>query len=412
MNTAADFPFLPFTEAIESLKKRGHNLTPTAHWAELWQSAHGTAFTVARSAGYDILGDIHAALLKAEAQGLPFRDFAKELTPLLQAKGWWGRTEDGVQLGSPRRLRTIYNVNMRASAARGNWERQQRLKNERPFLRYVCLLDGKTRPLHKSWHGTVLHIDDPWWHTHYPPNGWECRCGTEDLSKDDLDRFDYKLSPKAPDDGYTDWKHPVTGEIRQVPSGIDPGFDYHVGASAPSQPAQAAKVAMEKIAALPPPLGAAAVQDMAPLLPPMELLPTGVAPQTLRQVVAKGLNAWMENPQGNFPLAIIPASDAAIIGSTACVAKISPETLAKQLNHHPELSAEDYALVQDAVDSGAKYQQDGKNIAYVLNKGGGVVAIVKATRVGDELFVTSVRRLSRKMKKGKEELTRLKRGKR
>jgi hypothetical protein len=34
-------------------------------------------------------------------------------------------------------------------------------------------------------------------------------------------------------------------------------------------------------------------------------------------------------------------------------------------------------------------------LAYALNQPGGVVVIVKATREGDELYVTSLRRMSR-----------------
>ena len=43
-------------------------------------------------------------------------------------------------------------------------------------LRYVAVLDARTRPEHRAWHGLILPIDHPLWDTHYPPNGWGCRC--------------------------------------------------------------------------------------------------------------------------------------------------------------------------------------------------------------------------------------------
>ena len=389
-----EFPSIPYFEAIAALKHRGVNLAPSGHWAEVWQECHQTAFTVARSAGFDILGDIHTALVKAMEQGQPFAQFRKELKPVLQRKGWWGQTEDGVQLGSTRRLETIFDVNLRVSAAQGDWAEFQAMKHLRPYLRYVCLLDEKTRPLHRSWHGLILPVDHPWWKTHYPPNGWRCRCKVMSVSEDDLRTFGWKVSEYPPDDGTVAWVNPRTGEILDVPRGIDPGWDYSPGDT--KQVARVARVAMQKVESLPQILAAPAFVEVIERLPAAELVSTGVAPDVLKKVVAAGFRAWLERPVGNFPLAVIPVQDAAAIGSTARVAKISPETLAKQQRHHPELTAADYALVQEAVEKGEKYQQDGKNLAYALNQGGGVVAIVKATKIGTELFVTSVWRLSRK----------------
>lgn len=99
------------------------------------------------------------------------------------------------QLGSPRRLRIIYDTNLRMNHAAGEWAKIQRTKQFAPFLRYVAILDGRTRPLHRGWHGTILPVDHAFWKTHYPPNGWRCRCTVQQLSQMDLDDFGYQVSP-------------------------------------------------------------------------------------------------------------------------------------------------------------------------------------------------------------------------
>ena len=60
------------------------------------------------------------------------------------------------------------------------------------------------------------------------------------------------------------------------------------------------------------------------------------------------------------------------------------------------------------MEKGEKYRQNEKNLAFVLNRPEGVVVIVKATRIGDELYVTSLRRLSRDDVKRKETIRALK----
>ena len=103
-----------------------------------------------------------------------------------------------VQLGSLHRLRTIYDTNIRMAMAKGRWERIERVAQHRPWLRYVGVLDSRIRPEHAAWHGTVLPWDHPWWRTHYPPNGWRCRCTVIQLSDEELKEFGYQPSDGPP----------------------------------------------------------------------------------------------------------------------------------------------------------------------------------------------------------------------
>ncbi len=45
-----------------------------------------------------------------------------------------------------------------------------------PYLEYVTARDGHVRPEHQALDGIILPIDDPFWKSYYPPNGWNCRC--------------------------------------------------------------------------------------------------------------------------------------------------------------------------------------------------------------------------------------------
>ena len=102
------------------------------------------------------------------------------------------------QLGSVHRLRLIFDANMRSATARGHWERIERLKDRLPLLRYVAVLDDRTRSRHRDWHGTILPVDHPFWATHYPPNGWRCRCMVQQLAEEDLERFGYDPANAGP----------------------------------------------------------------------------------------------------------------------------------------------------------------------------------------------------------------------
>ena len=97
-----------------------------------------------------------------------------------------------------------------------------------PYLRYVSVRDGRTRPEHAAWHGTVLPVRHPFWRTHHPPNGWHCRCTVVQLSENDLGRRGYDVSPD-PEVRTRPWHNARTLETMQVPLGIDPGFGHNAG---------------------------------------------------------------------------------------------------------------------------------------------------------------------------------------
>lgn len=227
---------LPPEEAIAFFRKKG--LAQSFAWEDVWEAEHGRAFTVAKALSREILEDIRAAVDQAITDGETLEQFRRDLTPRLQEKGWWGRQAmtdpltgetPEVQLGSPRRLRTIFEVNMRSAYAAGRWRRIERVKAAMPYLRYTAVMDGRTRPEHRAWHGVVLPVDDPWWDTHYPPCGWRCRCTVTQMNARTLARRGYQVTAEPPRFPPRPFVNRRTGEVTVMETGVDPGFGFNVG---------------------------------------------------------------------------------------------------------------------------------------------------------------------------------------
>ncbi|OPY15620.1 MAG: Phage Mu protein F like protein [Syntrophus sp. PtaB.Bin001] len=264
MASKKKFPGPAPKEAVDYIKNKGWK--PGWDYRDVWREEHAVAFTVAKATQMDVLQAIRTEVEKAIAEGITLREFQKTLMPTLQRLGWWGRQAQtdpltgktlDVQLGSPRRLKTIYDVNCRTARAAGQWQRAQRTKKALPYLLYQVGSAKKHRPEHLNWNGTLLPIDDPWWNTHMPINAYGCKCHVRQVSeaeKQDLERMgipDPKALPErdpetglptgrrkermmpvkteAPQIKYRDWLNKRTGEVIQVPEGIDPGFDTNPG---------------------------------------------------------------------------------------------------------------------------------------------------------------------------------------
>ena len=199
MPEAIDLGFaigLPPRKVIKYFKAKGYDIS--WDWWEVWQAAHAKAFTVAKATKLDVLQAIRSEVSNIFEQGITGAEFRKRLEPRLRSLGWWGKGEDEagnvVQLGSPRRLKTIYNTNMRTGYAHGRYQQQLANIDSRPYFRYHARNDMCTRPAHAALDGRVFRHDDPFWDTHYPPNGWNCRCIVKALTADDLQERGLKIS--------------------------------------------------------------------------------------------------------------------------------------------------------------------------------------------------------------------------
>ena len=229
-----NFPGPVSKEALEYFRAKGWTIG--FDYRDVWRSEHAMVFTVAKAMQLDILRDIRNAVDKAQAKGETFEQFRKQLEPLLQQKGWWGIQEQTdpltgerreVQLGSPRRLKTIYNANLRTARAAGQWERAGRTKQLRPYFLYQLGPSKEHRLQHTQWQGLILSVDDAFWNNHYPPNGWGCKCHLRQLSAREAERRG-GITP-TPEIKMREWINKRTGEVEQVPKGIDPGWNVNPG---------------------------------------------------------------------------------------------------------------------------------------------------------------------------------------
>lgn len=368
----------PFKEAVAAFRLRLGNLVPTAKWDDLWQAQHDRAFMVAGATKADLLTDIAAAIDKAIARGTSLQEFARDFRSIVKERGWHGWTGEGTKAGEAWRIRVIYRTNVRVSYAAG---RMAQLV-EGGFPLWVYRHGGSVEPriIHLGWDGLVLPPEHPFWATHAPPNGWGCSCyvlGARSFKG--AERLGGQPGKQLPDG----WEKldPKTG----APVGIDKGWAYAPGRTAVDDIATLAA----KLEALPPEPSVALIQDW------------------LRSTI---FARWFDAPKGEFPLVRIPDAAGLWLGTDVRVAKLSAETAAKQKREHPELSVLEYALAQEVVDGATEVIEDGASVLIFIRAEPGEtghVLVVKATRSGQALFVTSFRRLSKREADRDRELTRL-----
>lgn len=199
---------LPPQQIVEWYKNKGYKFS--WDWQEVWQEQHARAFTVAKAMKLDILQTIKDEVDKIFSQGITYEQFKKDLEPILKRLGWWGRVKASdvpgydpksgidpnkiVELGSPRRLRTIYQTNANVAYSAGRYKMMIANAENRPYWQYKQIDRRTKRKSHSYYADKVFRYDDPIWDTIYPPSDWNCGCYVIPLTAAEVEARGLKIS--------------------------------------------------------------------------------------------------------------------------------------------------------------------------------------------------------------------------
>ena len=258
-----------FQEAVDYAASRNIVL-PDVYYGKLAGVQRSQAVSIAGLASLDQIKAIIDLVRGVLDSGGTFADFQKKVKA----------GELAVTL-SKARLDNIFRTNLQAAYARGRYEQQNRVSFARPYWMYDAINDSRVRHSHAAMDGTILHHSHPWWKTHYPPNGYRCRCRMIGVTQREYDQGEVldrpgaetdrkapivraPMAKTAPPEALRDWRNPATGAIEKIPDGIDPGFDYNPGTTGRSQAFEA--MVQAKLARMLPAVAEAA--STAGVLPP------------------------------------------------------------------------------------------------------------------------------------------------
>ncbi len=228
----------------------------------------------------------------------------------------------------------------------------------------------------------MLPIDDPFWDTHYPPNGWGCKCRVRAITRFEAEQVGVSPDPEIQ---WREYRNRRTGEITRVPSDVDPGWHTNPGKAR-------ARTLLRAYA---------------------DRIETSEIPVAKRIIAdlweSRTPAAYAAMPERvQLPVAFAPEAVARMNG-IGFVISISNDTVAVKTDKHDKVRPERFRLVQELLDSGEAIERpdgsltywkqiDGKWWATALRRSAaGFVRVAT-------LFQTSARRMrsARRVRDGKE----------
>lgn len=211
---AVDVRPLPFQEAIDYLR---HRLgLSESDWAAIMRGATAAAEAAVDGQMDAMRRDMVAAIVDIFEAGGTVADFRDQYDAIAERYGWTSAGDPGWH------SRLIWRMEAFGARAAGRWEQGQRLQRASPgrryYFRYVTADDERVRPSHAAWHGIILPVDHWFWRTHWPPNGFNCRCDIVIVTDRDLVRYGWTVTVdddtrlgNPPDEGFSgnvglDWE--------------------------------------------------------------------------------------------------------------------------------------------------------------------------------------------------------------
>jgi SPP1 gp7 family putative phage head morphogenesis protein len=82
-------------------------------------------------------------------------------------------------------LRAEYNAAISQSRSASMWMEIESNAELLPMLTYSTVGDGRVRPEHAMLNNISRPVNDRFWDSYFPPNGWNCRCTTLQTDSED-----------------------------------------------------------------------------------------------------------------------------------------------------------------------------------------------------------------------------------
>lgn len=410
------------TEAIEFLRQK-KMLAGKVFAKDLQDSALARATTIARLSSLEMTKDIYQSLETAMREGKGFNQWKKELLGEFERKGWVfgkdksiSRGKDGNLLadpktgeyfGTPRRLNTIYRVNMQSAYSAARYQRMRDNVDNRPYWQYSAVGDERTRPAHLALSGKIYRYDDPFWTTFYPPNGFNCRCSVIALAERDLkrrgmdkpdDSSEFLVEVERPADKAGNREKTIGFKLPDSTIRVtDKGFDYNVGRLNykpnldiyPEKLAhQFAKVEMR---------GGEFVHDFNLLAKQVEEMKQSSSPEG-KKLTAEQMLQVRDGLAKNFRFAagILSAENKVLMKANTGTVWLSDDTLIKQFNSRDgqNFGVDEYADLPDLIHA-PEYLLQAKDYQdrYTFIRQGKMLVVKLLPK---EIFVLSFRRIKDK----------------
>jgi hypothetical protein len=358
---------LPFDEAIDFFKAKTR--IPTTHWTDVWRTGHSHGFMVAGATTDALLSDFQDALKRALKDGTTLATFRGDFDRIVAKHGWEYNGTPGW------RSRIIYETNLSTAYSAGRYAQltEPETLAAFPYWRYQHSGSSHPRLQHLAWNGLTLRADDPFWASHYPPNGWRCGCRVVPISDGGLARMGKSGPDTAPPIQTRAWRNPKTGDVHHVPVGIDPGFDYNPG------------LAWQQ--------GGKTIPVKAPDL--VQTLPHG----SLEPATPKRIEAFFNDPVGEIPVGRLSEQVQEALGSKSDTVMLSEDTMKKQkgerLGHagHTDVTLEDYQALPTLISQPEAVLTKGDQRLLLLGLSDKVLALViKTTAAADKNYLVSLHR--------------------
>lgn len=169
--TKEDFEPQPASEARKRFARKAA-LTSDIFDA-LTAAAKTKAFRIAGVNNARLIQAVRNRISAAVDAGTTWPDVRRELTKLF--------TSTGQELPALHRLRQVFITNTQMAYNDSRREVLDEQAETFPYWQYLTVGNGVAgvngvRAEHAALHGLIFRSDDPFWDSHYPPWGFNCRC--------------------------------------------------------------------------------------------------------------------------------------------------------------------------------------------------------------------------------------------